>query len=349
MRDDGGMTVERTPDVPADGRGIAVWSTAAWLDAAVAWADAALAERGVRRTDRPDPPRIRAWSTVIRLPTSAGTVWFKAAAHETAAEVALYELLADVVPRQVLHPIAVDVPRGWMLLPDGGTSLGESLSNVDVVALLERVLPEYAALQLALAPHVPGMLALGMQDMRAARMPDRFDEAAAAVRPQLAPGDRAAFDRALSFRPSYESWARELGESPVPDSIDHNDLHAANILIPPRGAGAPARFYDWGDAVVSHPFATMLHGLGWIPPLLGVAGDDPVMLRLRDAYLSAFTGFGSRTDLVRTLELACRVAKVARGLSWSRAIGMGDPVPGFERAPIELITGIPDASYLSPV
>ena len=135
----------------------------------------------------------------------------------------------------------------------------------------------------------------------------------------------------------------------MPDSIDHNDLHAANILMPPADTTASARFYDWGDAVVSHPFASMLHGLGWVPPRLGVAAGDRQVLRLRDAYLSAFSAYGSHRELVRTLELACRVAKVARCLSWSRAIAMGDEAHGFERAPVELFTGIAEASYLSPV
>ncbi|MFC0678063.1 phosphotransferase [Lysobacter korlensis] len=334
---------------PTGSRGVGSWSTEGWRASAVAWIDEALAERGERRTSEVGEPRIRAWATVFKVPTSTGPAWFKAASHETAAEVALYGLLAGVVPRQVLQPIAVDVARGWLLLPDGGTSLAASLRTVDVGEVLERLLPEYGALQLALAPHVPQMLVLGMADMRPARMPARFHEAAAAVRSRLHEGDRAAFERALESGPSFEAWARELAESPVPDSIDHNDLHAANILVPSGDPAAPARFYDWGDAVVSHPFATMLHGLGWVPPHLGVAADDPQMLRLRDAYLGAFTDFGTHADLVRTLELACRVAKVARCLSWSRAIGMGDEARGFERAPIELFTGIPDASYLSPV
>jgi hypothetical protein len=39
---------------------------------------------------------------------------------------------------------------------------------------------------------------------------------------------------------------------------------------------------------------------------------------------------------------------VARCLSWSRAIEMGDEATGFEQAPVELFTSIPDAPYLAP-
>jgi hypothetical protein len=70
---------------------------------------------------------------------------------------------------------------------------------------------------------------------------------------------------------------------------------------------------------------------------------------VRDAYLSSFASYGSHVELVRTLELACRVALVGRCLSWARAFAKGDPAPGFERAPVELFLRIPEGSYLSPV
>jgi hypothetical protein len=46
-------------------------------------------------------------------------------ASGTAVEIGLYEILHQVVPDRVLAPIAVDVTRGWIVLPDGGASLGE--------------------------------------------------------------------------------------------------------------------------------------------------------------------------------------------------------------------------------
>jgi hypothetical protein len=350
MRDDIGMPVCRDSSLPPRGvRGVAFWSSERWRREALAWIDAELARRGERRTGDVEQPSLRPWATVLRVPTSRGTVWLKAASEQTAAEVGLYSLLVSVVPRQVLHPIAADAARGWLLLPDGGTSIRDSLGRVDIVEVLERVLPEYGALQLELAPHLALMLHSGVDDMRPERMHSRFDQAAAAVQSHIGTEDQPSYERAVAYRPVYETWARELAESPVPHSIDHNDLHAANMLLPSADAGVSTRFYDWGDAVVAHPFASMLHGLGWVPPHLGVSQDDPQVQRLRDAYLGAFSAFGSHAELVRTLELACRVAKVARCLSWLRALEMGDEATGFERAPVELFTSILDPSYLTPV
>ena len=60
----------------------------------------------------------------------------KLAGAGTAFEVPLYRVLARAVPERVLTPIAVDVERAWLLLPDGGSSLGERDAGLD--ALVER-------------------------------------------------------------------------------------------------------------------------------------------------------------------------------------------------------------------
>jgi hypothetical protein len=53
-------------------------------------------------------------------------------------------------------------------------------------------------------------------------------------------------------------------------------------------------------------------------------------VRLRDAYLGGFAGVAPHDELVATLELACRVAKIARALIWDRAVRaaveQGEPI-----------------------
>jgi hypothetical protein len=69
-------------------------------------------------------------------------VWLKAAGPESAFEVALYQLLERVAPERVLAPIAADPGRGWIVLPDGGVTLGERLDELDLVEAMVAVLPE---------------------------------------------------------------------------------------------------------------------------------------------------------------------------------------------------------------
>jgi Ser/Thr protein kinase RdoA (MazF antagonist) len=144
------------------------------------------------------------------------------------------------------------------------------------------------------------------------------------------------------------SWCARLAASRVPPSLDHNDLHPWNMLG--DGAGA-VRFYDWGDSVVAHAFAAMLVPLGVMRHHLGVYPDDPRLLRARDAYLEVFTASAPDEDLVATLEVACRVAKIARVLTWDRALQaareQGEKLDdSWAAAPVETLASLLDESYL---
>ena len=117
------------------------------------------------------------------------------------------------------------------------------------------------------------------------------------------------------------AWAGRLADAPGADlvTVDHQDLHPGNILT--RG---PC-FYDWGDAVLAHPFASLLVALGGLARTLGVGPDDAAVRAARDAYLDGFADLAGHDELVRAADLACRAAVVARALTWHRAVGGAGP------------------------
>ena len=74
------------------------------------------------------------------------------------------------------------------------------------------------------------------------------------------------------------------------------------------------------------------------------------IVRLRDAYLEPFaasSGWGTPAECVEALELACHVGKVARALTWARAVLGGEPDPRFENVPIDCLGTVLESSYLS--
>lgn len=333
--------------------GTALWSSPEWRAAAMEWLDDRLAEAGVERSGDVVQPRVRPWSTVLRVPTTAGVVWFKAAGPATAFEVGLYEILARIAPERVLVPIAADPARGWIVLPDGGPSLGERLAGPAQTDALVAALQQYGALQRDLAPHVDDILAVGVADMRPRVMPHRFEQALDTTGATIDsrggdPDARAMHRRVAAMRGRFTSWCERLSRSRVPASIDHNDLHPWNVLG--DGSGS-ARFYDWGDSVVAHPFAALLVPLGFVQRQLDVPLDHPRFTTARDAYLEGFAAGPPGEDLAGTLELACRIAKVARVLTWDRALQAardeGDEiVDDWVAAPLATLASLLEPSYL---
>lgn len=291
-----------------------------------AWLDDRLAAAGWVRTGPVVGARERAWSTVLTAATDRGPVWLKVPGPGSAFEPGLCALLAAVSPEHVLTPIAVD--RGRVLLPDGGPTLS-TLDEPSVHKGLLQALPRYAELQRNLASHVEEMLGLGVTDMRPAVMPDRFDEAVEAARRR---GGEAARE-VVGWRARFVGWCERLAASAVPASVDHNDLHRGSVFV------AGPRFFDWGDAVVAHPFASMLVALGTV-------ADDLAAARLRDAYLEAFTDLAPRRELLEDLETACRVAKPARALVWDRALPH-DNTTDFADAPLRTLLALRNKNHLS--
>jgi Phosphotransferase enzyme family len=325
-----------------------VWASASWREQAVVWLDERLAAGGISRTGAVEQPHLRPWATALTAPTTAGPVWLKAAGPGTAFEAGLYELLARVVPEQVLVPIAVDAARGWMLLPDGGPPLADRVAGAALADAFVAILPEYGRLQRALAPEIGTALAAGVSDMRAQAMPGRFDEAVESVTRGDADASAALRD-VLALRDTYASWCERLAVAPVPASLDHNDLHPWNMLVSRLDHLHEVRFYDWGDTVVAHPFASMLVPLNWAQRRLELDLDAPELHRIRDAYLDVFSDLAPHAELVETLELACRVGKVARALTWARALAASDPGEiddSFASAPLECLLSLLEDTYL---
>jgi hypothetical protein len=323
--------------------GVDTWRSVEWRDAAVAWLDDGLATAGLTRTGPVEQPRIRPWGTVLTAPTTGGAVWLKAPGADTAFEVPLYDLLRRVSPEHVLEPVAVDVDRGWVLLPDGGTAVRDGVDEDGLLDALVEILPQYGQLQRDLMSHVDTMLADGVVDMRADVMPERLEQALdAARRVARTHGDpQDIVGRVSAMLPDFAFWCARLADAAVPASLDHNDLHLGNVFH----VDGRIRFYDWGDAVVAHPFASMLMGLGMLPYSLGIGPDDPALLRARDAYLEPFTDLAPAGQLVEELELACWVAKPARALVWDRAV-RSDPDSEFATAPLAALGGLLADSWI---
>ena len=242
------------------------------------------------------------WATVLRVPLADGVAWFKACAPVQAFEPRLTAELFHRWPDRVVEVLGSDVKRAWLLLADAGSPVGV-FGNPPEAWLA--ALPPYAELQRGEAAHAAEHLAHGVPDLRLATLPARYDEL---LRLEL-PLERDELQRLRHFAPRFAELCDELAACDVPETIQHDDLHHANRYRD----RSRFRVLDWGDASISHPFASLVVTFRFLEERAQLAPGDPWFARLRDAYLEPWG-----RDLVDAFGLAMRVGAFARSIAYIR-------------------------------
>jgi Phosphotransferase enzyme family len=279
-----------------------LWTEPEWLAEAAAWIRAR-----VDVTGEIEQPHVRWWSTVLRVPTAGGDLFFKAVAPVHGFEAALTARLAELQPGRVTEVVDVDPERAWFLMRDAGMRLRELVETRADLHHWQRVLPEYARLQLEVAPHAGEFLALGTPDERLSVLPDLFRELLA-TRPHGLTEDelRQAHDAV----PRFEEMCLALAEDGLAETIQHDDLHDGQVFV------RDGRYlvFDWGDSCVSYPLLSLtvlLRSNAW---RLGLEPGGPELRRLRDAYLEPFSRGPEIADV------AYWAGTIARAIAWKRMV-----------------------------
>ena len=291
------------------------WTRPEWRAEAEEWIASRLDERGLEIAGEIEQPHLRWWSTVLRVPTRDGAVFFKASHPSGAFEGPLTELLAHRCPLRMAGLLAVDRERAWMLTADAGARLRETAPGLGQLEHWERLLPAYAELQIELAPDADDLVALGVTDLRLpllhpllervtgeTELLERDDEDG------MTPAERSALGDDLA---GFGELCARLDGLGIPPSLQHDDLHDGNVFV---RAGEHVLF-DWGDACVSHPFHTLVVTLRAIAYRLGLKGGAAEIVRLRDAYLEPWTTVMPWDELVAASDLARRTGTVQRALA----------------------------------
>ena len=293
------------------------WTDPAWLAEVRAWVDSRLAENGAQVTGKVTQPHTPWWSTALRVPTSEGVVWFKAARDPAGFEARLAEMLEQIAPRRSAELVASDPDRAWMLTRDAGTRLREHAQGLEQLRCWEELLPPYAELQGELSGRVDELLAIGVPDLRlpvVASLGERLSQDVDML--QTAPEDALDDAELAEFRDRGTAELRrlcdELGSRGIPDSLQHDDFHDGNTFV----RAGDYVFFDWGDACISHPFHTLVVTLRVLGYKLGLPPGAPELLRLRDAYLEPWSAHGTRAELLEAADLARRTGTVQRALAW---------------------------------
>ncbi len=278
------------------------WRDDDWLAEVHTWVDARLADAGLQRAGEAEQTHVTLWSTVIRIPTDRGDVWFKANDEALRHESGVVELLAAEVPELVPPLLADDTERGWLLMADAGEWLRTVSPREGHLDHWLEVLPAYAGAQLAMVPHVDALLALGVPDRRLPTLPAGYASLMDEI--DAEPRFRAAAAQ-------VDDLVGRLAAYGIDETLNHDDLHDGQVFV----KDGRVLVMDWGDACISHPFFTLsvtLEGvLSWG---LDDVEDSLDTTPFLDAYLAPFRERYDG-DLAEAARLALRLGWACRAVN----------------------------------
>jgi hypothetical protein len=274
------------------------------------------------------------WATAIRIPTAAGSVWFKACIRELAHEIRTLELLAARRPHLVPRVLASDRKRSWLLLEDAGEPLRERNSHPGQLERWEEAVALYAELQLDVAADADAFVAGGVPDRRGSVVAQFMDviEDDRVTKPIDEPLSEREVAELRALIPRLAAEEAEVDALGLPYSIQHDDLHDDNIFI----RDGEYRIIDWGDACVANPLLSLTITLEFAAQRFHVAFDAPEVGRVRDAYIEPFTALRTRDEIRDAVPAAIRIGHACGTVTWSKVMTV---IPLQWRAPFH--RGIP--------
>jgi hypothetical protein len=302
------------------------WWQPGWAERAATWLVDSANSIGLTLTGPPE--QIKSWylSSVWRVPTSEGDLYFKAVPPYASVEVALASLWRDSGIVGLPDFVGVHSGRAWLLTRDMQGRPLEKLRDVDVWAVALR---DYARFQQSSGASITEYLAVGCTDMRLTELPRLAASLFGRFRGLLTglperhwefePGSHEA------LLPAIDNCCREALAIGIPPTLVHGDFHGMNIV---RSVGETL-FFDWSGANVSHPFfdvQELLSADDWLP-----AGEGAYET-LRDNYLGEWLAYTTLDRLRVLYETLRSLWNLTQALGYERTlVGMESVVPLGDR------------------
>ncbi|MEX1181797.1 MAG: hypothetical protein WEF86_01080 [Gemmatimonadota bacterium] len=292
-------------DLPLRG---APWMRRGWYVEALAWTVARLKEVGVATVGTPDQLRAGERSFLMRVRTRSGHFYLKAAPAMFLHEPRLIQWLAQRYPGNFPEIIAVDEDRGWFLQREvGGGAL--PLNEVREEEEWYRAVRRLAEIQVDCTTQTNTLRDLGCParglEILARRIPRLCSDSAAMLLGEPCGLSRSEIDRVASLAPTLLTLCEELASYGIPDTLEHGDLWANNVL---STLGGPV-YLDWSDSSLSHPFFSLSQIVTEAMILLPASSRES-RRRLRDSYLLPWAGIAAPEALSRAFEIARVLAPV---------------------------------------
>jgi len=244
-------------------------------------------------------------SCVLRVPTSAGDLYFKAVPPLFGREPALTAALSQRHPGQVPEVVALDAAEGWMLMRGFHGTLLRETGDLGVWQAAVRA---YARMQMAWLGDLAHLRRLGCPDRGPLRLAGQVDDLLAEEafmrvgQPHGLSVAQVAELRALA--PRLKAACAEWAAAGVPLTLEHGDYHPENIAV----AGNQFIVFDWTDGCIGHPFVCLA--------TLRENAKPEWLAGLSEAYLEAWREIASEAQIETALRLARPLGALHMAMSY---------------------------------
>jgi hypothetical protein len=322
------------------------WEVPHWNEECSDWLRTSLTAHDIEMLSEPVLIHSTPWSLVHSVPTNRGLYYFKALCPALIYEPAVTRQLYLWQPDLIQPVLEIDRQRGWMLMPEGGSTLRQVLEKTRSLNYWKKILPLYARFQQAMIPNQMDLLALGVQDRRLQVLPD-LSIKLASDRESMCIGrpdglSVLEYDNLIGFMPKLKKMCVELAQFDIPETLQHDDFHDGNIFVVQN----EFRFFDWAEAFVAHPFFSMVVTLRSIAYQFELEEDSASIHELEDIYLMEWQDYASLKRLHEAFNLAMVIGRINRALTWHMVVSSlpepyrskeADAVPGWVKLFLEKI------------
>lgn len=301
------------------------WAQPGWFNRASGWITAELKTRGWAITGPIEQLKANVISTILRVPTEVGPLYFKAVPPYFASEPVFGRLLAELHPNHVPPILAASAEDGWILMSDFNGSPLDEATDLDHWC---EALAFYARMQIESIPEAEALLAAGVRDRRLNILGAQM-EALFADTSLMLPGDplfgltQTEISQVRALLPELKTRCERLRAYNLPETIDHGDFHSFNVAVTPNGY----IIYDWSDLTITHPFFSLLPMFDWNTQFDHIPGWRE---KLRDAYLQPWTIYEPMDRLIEAFEISHPLSIVVQILNYQWIVDSSEPKARWE-------------------
>lgn len=284
-----------------------------WFEPAEIWIQDRIEAEGLRAIAPIEVVKVWALAIILRVKTTGGIVYFKAAAPLFAQESVSTRILAELYPENLPELLATNPDKNWLLMReiDGeilekvGDKAGDKVGDkVGDIFYWQSALSDWAKLQISAMQYRQHLIGLGWLDLGLEEIPRQIGQLFYQNSGQAWVGGES-FGRSqlwqllplLPMVPKFKAVCQQLSQLGIPDTLVHGDLSPRNIYVRDRGFV----YFDWSDTCISHPFFDLIRFLYEIETDLPHVPD--ARSRIRNAYLEPWTIYAPMEQLISTFEL----------------------------------------------